>query len=314
MVKLIFTHHSTGENWLRDDYGGPGHALAANNYFVSDTNYGRCPDSIGGRTDIPNWTVWFSGGKAPVTVKAVFNESGQNFSYTRLPDDPGGENQIIMFKSCFPKSALEGSPDDSPSADDWLTVGHAKYVYNKILQYFAPRPDKLFIIITSPPLSDPTYAENARAFNQWLVKDWLDENNYTLPNVAVFDFYNVITASDAHHRYSNGILEHTYGRSNTLAYPSSDDHASEAGSRKATEEFLPLLNIYYHLWADGLISQHPAAVLPTAATQPSTPATFQITKPPATTPEPDGHGNSLSCLGSIITLALLGAVRTFRRK
>ena len=25
VVKLIFIHHSTGENWLRDDYGGLGH-------------------------------------------------------------------------------------------------------------------------------------------------------------------------------------------------------------------------------------------------------------------------------------------------
>ena len=40
VVKLVFIHHSTGENWLRDDYGGLGKALAENNYFVSDTNYG----------------------------------------------------------------------------------------------------------------------------------------------------------------------------------------------------------------------------------------------------------------------------------
>ena len=39
-IKLVFIHHSTGENWLRDDYGGLGQALSANNYYVSDTNYG----------------------------------------------------------------------------------------------------------------------------------------------------------------------------------------------------------------------------------------------------------------------------------
>ncbi len=264
-VKLIFIHHSTGENWLRDDYGGLGQALADNNYFVSDTNYGWGPDSIGDRTDIPDWTEWFASGQTPVYMDALFNESGQNSGYTRRPSDPGGENQIILFKSCFPNSALEGSPDDPPSADGWLTVGHAKYVYNEILQYFATRPDKLFVVITAPPLSDSTYADNARAFNQWLVNDWLDENNYTLPNVAVFDFYNILTARDAHHRYNGGVIEHTYGSSNTLAYPSGDDHPSEAGSRKATEEFLPLLNIFYHRWADGQPSQPPAATQPPAA-------------------------------------------------
>lgn len=271
VVKLIFIHHSTGENWLRDDYGGLGAALAENNYFVSDTNYGWGPDSIGDRTDIPDWLEWFRSAGTPTYLDAIFNESGQNSSYTRLPDDPGGENQVILFKSCFPNSALEGSPDDPPSADGWLTVGHAKYVYNEILQTFATRPDKLFIVITAPPLQDGTYAGNARAFNQWLMNDWLAENNYTLPNVAVFDFYNVLTGPDNHHRFADGQIEHVFdpGR-DTSHYPSSrdDDHPSERGSRKATEEFIPLLNIFYHRWAEGQTSQPQVATqLPTVDSQ-----------------------------------------------
>ena len=251
VVKLIFIHHSTGENLLRDDYGGLGRALGQNNYFVSDTNYGWGPDSIGDRTDIPNWTEWFASDATPRYMSALFNESGQNADYTRTLDDPGGENEIIVFKSCFPNSALEGSPNDSPGSYEELSVSGAKYVYNTILQYFATRPDKLFIVITAPPLSDGTYAENARAFNNWLLNDWLRENNYTLNNVAVFDFYNVLTGPDAHHRVSNGQIEHINGTRNTLYYPSGDDHPSEQGSRKATEEFVPLLNVYYHRWQSG---------------------------------------------------------------
>ena len=40
---------------MADDYGGLGLALGNNNYFVSDTNYGWGPNSIGDRTDILNW-------------------------------------------------------------------------------------------------------------------------------------------------------------------------------------------------------------------------------------------------------------------
>ncbi len=47
VVKLIFVHHSTGENWLADGYGGLGRTLDRNNYFVSDTNYGWGPNAIG---------------------------------------------------------------------------------------------------------------------------------------------------------------------------------------------------------------------------------------------------------------------------
>ena len=266
-VKLIFIHHSTGENWLTDGYGNLGKTLDQNNYFVSDTNYGWGPEAIGDRTDIPNWTEWFASDNTPIYTDALFNQSGQNASYTRTLNDPGGENTIILFKSCFPNSALEGSPNDPPGTYEELSVGGAKYVYNTILPYFASRPDKLFIVITAPPLSDSTYAENARAFNNWLVNNWLNENSYTLNNVAVFDFYNILTDPNAHHRINSGQIEHILGSRNTLYYPSSDDHPSEEGSRKATEEFVPFLNAAYNHWvknaSTGPIAPNPNP--PTAA-------------------------------------------------
>ncbi len=248
-VKLIFIHHSTGQNWLTDGYGNLGQALGQNNYFVSDTNYGWGPNSIGDRTDIPNWTEWFSSPDTATYMTALFADSDLRSSYTRPLADPGGDNEIVMFKSCFPNSNLEGTPTDPPSAAGWLTVGHAKYVYNEILKYFATRPDKLFVVITAPPLQDGTYAINARAFNQWLMNNWLSENNYLQRNVAIFDFYNVLTGPDNHHRVVNTAIEHTFvSGTNTLYYPSGDDHPSVAGSQKASTEFVPLLNAFYNNW------------------------------------------------------------------
>ncbi len=280
VVKLIFIHHSTGENLLRDDYGGLGLALSQNNYFVSDTNYGWGPDAVGDRTDIPNWTEWFASDTTPRIMEAVFNESGQNSSYTRTVPDPGGENEIILFKSCFPNSALEGNPDDPPGSYEELSVSGAKYVYNTILGYFATRPDKLFIVLTAPPLSDSEYADNARAFNDWLVNDWLIENNYSINNVAVFDFYNVLTDNNAHHRFLNGQVEHVIGSRNTLHYPSEDDHPSVKGSRKATDEFVPLLNVFYHRW------QNAGPVAPPASL-PTVDASGETAQPPVN-PPPSG--------------------------
>ena len=259
VVKLIFIHHSTGENWLTDGYGNLGRELDNSNYFVSDTNYGWGPDYIGDNTDIPGWLEWFRSPQTPTYMQALFNENEQNSSYTRALSDPGGENQIVMFKSCFPNSELTGSPNDPPGTYEDLSVGGAKYVYNQLLEFFGSRPDKLFVVITAPPLSDQSYAKNARAFNQWLLNDWLSENGYTLNNVAVFDFYNVLTSANAHHRYQSGSIEHAVANSNTLAYPSGDDHPSEKGSRKATEEFIPLLNIYYNSWKENAPLQSPAS-------------------------------------------------------
>ncbi|MCF6277729.1 MAG: hypothetical protein L3J16_03140 [Anaerolineales bacterium] len=252
-VKLIFIHHSTGENWLTDGYGNLGRTLGENNYFVSDTNYGWGPDSIGDRTDIPDWVEWFASDQTPTYMNALFNEFGQNADYTRNLSDPGGENVIIMFKSCFPNSDLYGNPNDPPGDYEELTVAGAKYVYNEILQYFESRPDKLFIAITAPPLSDPTNAANARAFNDWLVNEWLAD--YGGNNVAVFDFYDVLTAHGA--------------SGDTLNYPSDDDHPSEEGSRIATAEFLPELNAAYNRWQAGDTSAPPADDEPAPAEEAS---------------------------------------------
>jgi hypothetical protein len=264
-VKLIFIHHSCGENWLTDGHGDLGLTLAQNNYFVSDTNYGWGPEGIGDRTDITNWPEWFVGPHSDRYLAALYSESGQNSYYTRTLPDPGGENQVIMFKSCFPNSNLEGNPDDPPQrGGDWLSVGNAKAIYNELLGYFATRPDKLFIAITAPPVQDPTYSDNARGFNSWLVNEWLAD--YEGTNVAVWDFYNVLTGPDSHHRFQGTYIEHSWGANNTLYYPTNgDDHPSPAGNRKATEEFVPMLNVYYHLWQPGAPAAPPPAPPPTEA-------------------------------------------------
>ena len=244
---------------MADSNGGLGRALADNHYFVSDTNYGWGPDGIGDRTDITDWPEWFTGPQSGNNLRALDRESGQHSDYARPLRDPGGENRIVLFKSCFPNSNLEGRATDRPARGDGLTVGNAKAIYNELLRYFATRPDKLFVAITAPPVQDRTHAANARAFNHWLVHDWLAD--YRGKNVAVFDFYNVLTGPGNHHRLQNGQIEHLAqpGR-NTLYYPSNgDDHPSRTGNRKATEEFLPLLNVYCNRWMATAPEPRPAS-------------------------------------------------------
>jgi len=269
-VRLIFIHHSCGSNWLSDGNGGLGIALRDNNYFVSDTNYDWGPDSIGSSSDIGHWWSWFRGPDSVTYLSALYAENETHSSYSRMPGSVGGENQIIMFKSCFPNSALKGNVSDpvppidsnplrgQGSGSQYHTVANAKGIYIDLLEYFKTQPDKLFVVVTAPPLRDATYADNARAFNNWLVNDWL--SGYTVGNVMVFDFYNVLTtnggdantndlglAAGNHHRWWNDQVQHkTDGdddaNPNVLEYPTGDDHPSAAGNQKATAEFVALLN------------------------------------------------------------------------
>jgi len=287
-VRLVFIHHSVGEDWLDDNKGGLGKILRDNNYFVSDTNYGWGPPdvdsgsgNIGDHTDIGNWYIWFAGPNSSMYLNALFVEKNQNTGtpYARLAPglDPGGENEIVIFKSCFPNSGMEGGANDSAtmganplrgegSGSEAFTVGNAKGIYNDLLAGFAGRQDKLFIVITAPPLMEsdttPEQAANARAFNRWLVNDWLADYRYR--NVAVFDFHDVLTSSGGgpdisdlgsaagnHHRYSvsDDTIEYTASQgSNFSAYASGDSHPTAAGLEKAANEFVPLLNIEYHAW------------------------------------------------------------------
>jgi hypothetical protein len=284
--KLIFIHHSTGENWLADWDGGLGVALRDNNYFVSDTNYGWGPDdadvgdgTIGDHTDIGHWYNWFVGPHRDIYLSALYTEYGDHsYNYSRLTDpDPSRENEIIMFKSCFPNSGLEGSADEPPTSGDnplrgqdvgseHHTVANAKGIYNDLLTYFSTRRDKLFVVIAAPPLvensTDATQAANARAFNDWLVNDWLD--GYAYSNVAVFDFYNVLTSnggdrdtndlgqeSGNHHRWWNGAVQHIQTVDNDYSAYGGDEwdsHPTAAGGQKAAAEFVPLLNFFYQRW------------------------------------------------------------------
>ena len=281
VVRLVFVHHSTGEHWLADNYGGLGLALMNSGYYVSDTNYGWGPGSIGDHTDIGYWWTWFRGPSSKTYLDALYAESGQHYAvsfgdsaYTRLARNPGGANEVVMFKSCFPNSAIKGRPTDpvpainsNPLRDNdayssYHTFGNARGIYEDILNYFKTRQDKLFIVATAPPLTDPLYAANARAFNQWLQTQWL--KNYPYRNVFVFDFYNVHTSNggDAdtndlfqstgnHHRLWQGTIQDQVGvASNVEVYPTGDDHPSRAGNLKATAEYVKLLNYAYNSWRD----------------------------------------------------------------
>lgn len=261
-TKLVFIHHSTGQAWLEDGYGNLGVTMRDNRYFVSDTNYGWGPGSIGDYTDTGHWWTWFRGSSATTYTTALFAENGQNSSYSRLTSEPAGPNKIVMFKSCFPNSNIEGSPSDvippietNPLKGDSgpLTVGNAKGIYLDLLPYFATQTDTMFVLVVPPPLrpvdTSAPNAANARYLANWLVDrdGWLA--GYAGGNVVAYDYYTVLTGG--HHRVSGGMVEHKAGASNYLAFPTGDSHPSAAGDRIASAEFAPFLNAALRSWQAG---------------------------------------------------------------
>jgi hypothetical protein len=282
-VRLVFIHHSVGENLLN---AGLFAQLNANNYYVTDTYYGWGPvddgGTIGDHTDIGQWYNWFRGPSSATFLTALYDNTFINESLTNTMPKPAGPNNVVLFKSCFPNSGgISGNPNDPPcissptdpnpiwgagSGDtDVTTVSNIKGLYRDLLSYFATRQDKLFILLTPPPVTTADQfvdgsSDRARAINNWLVEHWLDGYQYN--NVAVFDFFNVLTSNGGdintndlgavegnHHRLAAGRVQHVLQTANNYAaYPSGDSHPTEAGSLKGAGELVPLLNVAYHAW------------------------------------------------------------------
>lgn len=289
-IRLVFVHHSTGNNWLQNQTGTDGSqcgflgdSLNSNNYYVSDTYYewnATENSSIGSYTDIGHWYGWFLDETIQVNnikrrdnvMASLCITTNQHASYYRPSSIPSGENEIIMIKSCFPNSSIQDPNGTTPAdffgrAYDYSmggegvhTTHNIKNLYQKMIAYFKSKPEKMFIIVTAPPLSNgsfsntPVRAQNARNINNWLCDTLLVDSNWVNKNVYVFDFFTVLTGTDNHHRVNNGQTQRVYATktdgSYYNAYPTApgDDHPNATGNQKATKEFVPLLNVWYHTW------------------------------------------------------------------
>lgn len=237
-VRLIFIHHSCGANWLADDNGGLGKALNDSNYYVCDTYYGwnaEPGDGLGDNTNTDQWPLWFNDTKMPYVYVSASHETWNGNDIAQ----PSGENEIIMFKSCYPLSEVGSSIDDE------------KAIYNGLLAYFAAHQDKLFVLVTPPGKTNVSSSALTKELCDWLVdrdSGWL--KGYAHKNVFVHDFYCTLSETGSHHMVSGGTETHTWDASYDGASPyhSGDDHPNAAGNKKATAEFIPLLNAAYNSW------------------------------------------------------------------
>ena len=214
-----------------------------NYYYVTECDYGwdaEINDNLGDHTNTTDWNDWFNDTKMPY----VYTNS-YHYDYTNTISDPGGENSIIMFKSCYPCSEVGSSIDDE------------KNIYLSLLDYFRDHQDKLFILIVPPPEIVINSADLTRQLANWLVdyeNGWLADYSYR--NVHAFDYYNVLTDPNNHHYVVQSQIQHIVSDNPTDAdnpdelyyYSGTDNHPTSEGHQKASNEFVPLLNAFYNYW------------------------------------------------------------------
>lgn len=295
VVNLVMIHQSIGRGWLHTYQGDLGGELGRNNYYVSDVeSQWDAPEnaSIFSYTYPGAMYYWFvdetiQGNGVPRRdniMEAVYNyfenwaRPGKGWATydTSLVAYPGGENEVILFKPTHVSSEVKDNSSGSnvsdligrPPSDGSYTLDNAKEMYKLYVDYFKAHPEKMFVLITPPPHMQAEgtpagEAANARTLNTWLVNNWLQELDYENANVYVFDFFNVLTGENNHHRvigttgnYSIEYVPGSFNFGHVDYYSSANDPHPEngGGGDKGTKEFVPLLNVYYNRYQDWLNS------------------------------------------------------------
>lgn len=215
----IFLHHSTGWNIWGPTEGSTSVPDLITTYNTNHSYSGTDACSLDEQwfpDDENEWHVWHR----------LFN--GTHPSETIQPFLDG--NKIVMIKSCFPSSAIEGYgvPGDS-AYFDYKTVENYKWHWRCIIQRMSEHPSNFFVIWTNAPLiqseTTPDQAMLSHIFSSW-AKDTLaaglDPVFGAFPlNVYVFDFFHKLAAAPNYYlpvSYAIGD-SHPNGAAATLVAP-----------------------------------------------------------------------------------------------
>jgi len=182
-ANIIFLHQSVGRNLI--DQGGVREGLAAAGYNFWDHGYNeqelRRPNgtSAGYSYGIPGDNT------DPYGLLTIFSQQVYDVPLNTLSGLM--QHEVIAFKSCFPASDIVSDAQ----------LDERKMWYLKIRDFFDEHPEKLFMVITQPPLnpaeSNAEAAARARAFANWLKSDEFLRGH---PNVFTFDLFDALAESN----------------------------------------------------------------------------------------------------------------------
>lgn len=188
-TNIIFLHHSTGRNLIQQ--GQVRSLFTARGYQFWDHDYNhmgltgpdgrllpanyRIPGGRGdGDTDVAGLAALFA---QPVT------DPPEN-AFSRLL-----QHEVIIVKSCFPNSAI---------ADD-AQLAQMQAWYLQMRDVMDTHPNRLFILLTSPPLHPlATHADEATRARS--LADWLSSAEFLggHDNVVVFDLFALLADPQSH--------------------------------------------------------------------------------------------------------------------
>lgn len=160
-TNIIFLHHSVGHNLI--DQGGVRERFSQSGYNFYDHDYNhlglRDPSGeyLGYGYNVPHDNT------DPDGLAGIFSQPVYSLPINTLSGLL--QHEVIIFKSCFPASDI--------GSEEKLEQNKAQYL--EMREVMSKHPEKIFIVVTQPPLN-PTetnseIAARARRFSDWLVSN-----------------------------------------------------------------------------------------------------------------------------------------------
>jgi hypothetical protein len=183
-TNIIFLHHSTGNNLIEQGGVRERFTQAGYSFWDHSFNYQGLRDPAGKFTGY-SYSV-LNDNTDPDGLARIFAQKTYDLPLNTL----SGlfQHEVIIFKSCF-------APANNITSDQQLEQYKAWYV--GIRNVMDQRPDKIFIVMTDPPLNpaetNAQEAARASAFANWLKSsEYLNGHR----NVFTFDFYRYLAEND----------------------------------------------------------------------------------------------------------------------
>jgi hypothetical protein len=182
-TNIVFLHHSTGRNLIAQGQVREGFTQAGYTFWDQDYNDLGLRGPDGQSAGFGYWAP--NDNTDPDGLATIFSQP----SYSLPVNILSGllQHEVIIVKSCFPNSQIT-------SEERFQTL---QSYYRTMRQTMQQHPDKLFVILTSPPLN-PAETNAEAAARARRISEWLQSEDFVsgIANIAVFDFYNLLAEDD----------------------------------------------------------------------------------------------------------------------
>jgi hypothetical protein len=213
-TNIIFLHHSTGGNLIAQ--GDVRQRFAQAGYDFWDQGYNDWGLTRPDGTRAGYSYIVPDDNTDPDGLATIFGQPVYELPRNALSGLL--QHEVIVFKSCFPVSNI--------TTDEQLRA--YKSYYLGMRDVMDQHPDKLFVVMTPPPLNpaatDAEAANRARAFADWLQSDEYLSGH---ANVVTFDFFDSLAEEDPtlpdhnmlRQAYRDGTDSHPNQRANEVVGP-----------------------------------------------------------------------------------------------